>query len=109
MADAPLGAQPRASRDDRGHQFVRVQRAFHQRLCLAFMHQLHGDFRRCMTVRHVDDGQIAEFKFSFSRDSLKLGARRHEDRRNQAEAGGFDHRGQGVVIAWMRDSGWQWR
>ncbi len=105
MADAPLGAQPRAARHNRGHQFIRVQRAFHQGFCLPLMYELYGDFCRRVTVRHIDDGQAAEVKLALPGGRLELGARRHQYRCNQTEARGFDHRGQGIVIAWMCNGG----
>ena len=46
VADAPRGAQPGLAPHHGGHQLVGVQAALHQRLGLAFAHQLHRRRRR---------------------------------------------------------------
>ncbi len=46
--------------DDLGHQFVGVQRPFHQQVRLAGVNQRHRPRRGGVAVRHVDHAQPAD-------------------------------------------------
>lgn len=103
VAHAPLGTQAGGARDHGAHQLVRVQRAFHQCLRTAFMHELHRAFGSGMAMRRIDDGQIAEIEIAFLRGRFDFRARADQYRRDQFQPRGFDDGRQRIVIARMRD------
>ena len=75
VRDAPLGAQPGRARHDRGHQLVRMQAAFHQRVHLAAAGHRRGFLGGGVAVRHVDAFDAGEVDLRLRGGGLQLGAR----------------------------------
>ena len=63
MADAAPGAQSAFAGDDRRHQLVGMQAAFHQEFGLSLAQQFHSLRRRRVAVRGIHNLKLAEDRF----------------------------------------------
>ena len=83
MADASRRAQARLAPDDGRHQLVGVQAALHQRLGLAFAHELDRLRGGRLAVGRVDDRQVREIDTVLLRQRFDACPRPDQDRRDQ--------------------------
>ena len=107
VADAARGAQAAFALDHRAHQLVGVQAALHQRLGLAFAHQLHGRrrpphgcaaHRRSGSPADVDAELACATASMRSRGPTRIGAIRPS---RAASTAPFER----ALVAGMRDGG----
>jgi hypothetical protein len=87
VTDAPSRAQSTLARNDRGHQFIRVQTAFHQDLGFAFLDELDCLRGRRVAVRNVDDLEIADVELRCVSRLRDLRRWSNEKRRDQLSRG----------------------
>ena len=105
VADAPRGAQAGLGRDDRVHQFVRVQRALHQRFDLAGPRHRDRLVGGGVAVLGRDDriaGDVDAGRFGRTPD---LGFRTDQHRLDQVLACRLDGAGQRGFVDRMHDRG----
>ena len=90
MADATCRTQPAFARNNRRHQLICVQAAFHQYFGLAFSDKRDSFCCRRMAMRHVDDFEIAEIDPCGGCGLRDLGSRSNQQWHDQSVARGLD-------------------
>ena len=105
VTDAPGRAQAALAADHRGHQFIGVQAALHQRFGLTVQHEFDRLFRGGVAVRNVDDRVGGNVHAGLARGLADPLLRTDKDRLDQAEPCGTDRTVDRSFIAWVHHRG----
>ncbi|KKJ05189.1 hypothetical protein XF14_17855 [Burkholderia gladioli] len=106
MGDALVGAQARAARHHRAHQFIGVQTALHDRADAAGGGEFDRPCGRGMAVRHLLERPAARLDAGLRGHPCQPGARRDDHRLEQRTQGRIvdrGERGEADRVTGMRD------
>ena len=103
MADPSVRSQPGRARNDRRHQFVSVQAAFHERFGLAVAHQRDCRWCRVSVMFDADNANRTDIKAVFFGDGAYSCFRANQRRCDKSGFGRHQGAFEGLLLAGMND------